>query len=197
MDTLSLVSKYLNGMEDLLDDEDSLEARKLTVGKSKEELGLFEALDHKSVIVKEGSHRVVVFKKAPPCAYSKPFTRFFLPCDVDCQGAWDAELDMADLFNYITEERFDQLVTGYANEGEPSVIFGRDFLVTSKSRVDFRIGEMRIDLTMLEDMKDIDVMLDALEEVVSPNSDLVKIGKACHNKNHKVNKLTPPPQNQN
>ncbi|GJZ21895.1 hypothetical protein Tco_0558934, partial [Tanacetum coccineum] len=54
-----LVSKYLNGMEDILDHRDSLDARKLMVGKSKEELELFEALDHKSVIVNEGSHRVV------------------------------------------------------------------------------------------------------------------------------------------
>ncbi|GKE21508.1 hypothetical protein Tco_1433020 [Tanacetum coccineum] len=103
-----MVSKYLNGMEVILDDGDSLEARKLTVEKSKEELELFEALDHKSVIVNEGSHRVVVFKKAPPRAYIKPFTRFSLPCDVYGQGAWDAELDMADSFNYITEES-DQL----------------------------------------------------------------------------------------
>ncbi|GJS08105.1 hypothetical protein Tco_0364901 [Tanacetum coccineum] len=192
----SFVSKYLNGMEDILDDGDSLEARKLTVGKSKEELELFEALDHKSVIINEGSHRVVVFKKAPPRVYSKPFTRFSLPCDVDGQGTWDAELDMADLSNYITKERFDQLgffrvdygkygrkmvrevrveihvfiflvdfvVIGYANKGEPSVIFGRDFLVTSKSRVDFGICEMSIDLTILEEMKDIDVMLDKLIE---------------------------------
>nr|GEV07704.1 hypothetical protein [Tanacetum cinerariifolium] len=151
-------------MEDNLDDGDSLKARKLTVGKSKEKLELYEALDHESVIVNEESHRVVVFKKAPPRAYSKPFTRFSLPCDVDGQGAWDANLDMADSFNYMTEERFDQLVIGYANEGEPSVIFGRDFLVTSKSRVDFGIGEMRIDLTMLEEMKDIDVMFDKLVE---------------------------------
>nr|GFB56503.1 hypothetical protein [Tanacetum cinerariifolium] len=67
------------------------------------------ALDHKSVIVSEGSHRVVVFKKAPPRTYSKPFTRFSLPYDVDSQGVWDAELDMADSSNYIMEERFDQL----------------------------------------------------------------------------------------
>ncbi|GKB73259.1 hypothetical protein Tco_0934671, partial [Tanacetum coccineum] len=192
----SFVSKYLNGMEDILDDGDSLEARKLTVGKSKEELELFEALDHKSVIINEGSHRVVMFKKAPPRVYSKPFTRFSLPCDVDGQGTWDAELDMADSSNYITKERFDQLgsvrvdygkygrkmirevrveihvftflvdfvVIGYANEGEPSIIFGRDFLVTSKSRVDFEIGKMSIDLTILEEMKGIDVMLDKLIE---------------------------------
>nr|GEU98840.1 hypothetical protein [Tanacetum cinerariifolium] len=44
----------------------------------------------------------------------------------------------------------DFVVIGYANEREPLVIFGRDFLVTSKSKVDFGVGEMRIDLTMLE-----------------------------------------------
>nr|GEW55370.1 hypothetical protein [Tanacetum cinerariifolium] len=54
----------------------------------------------------------------------------------------------------------DFLMIGYANEGEPSVLFRRDFLVTSKSRVDFGIGEMHIDLTMLEEMKEIDAMLD-------------------------------------
>ncbi|GJY47798.1 hypothetical protein Tco_0437754 [Tanacetum coccineum] len=200
MDTLSLVSKYLNGLEDYLDDGDSLEARKLTVGKT------------------------------PSRSYSKPFIRFSLPCDVDGQGAWDAELDMADSFHYITEERFDMLgfvrvdygnngrnmvkevrveihgftilvdfiVIGYANKGEPSVIFGRDFLVTSKSMVDFGISEMRIDLTMLEEMKYVDVMLDCLvesmEEVGSSNRELVKMGKASRNKNYNVNKLTPPPQ---
>ncbi|GJZ65841.1 hypothetical protein Tco_0622537 [Tanacetum coccineum] len=179
-------------MEDLLDDGDSLEAWKLTVGKSEEE--------------------------------------FSLPYDVDGQGAWDAELDMADSSNYMKEERFDQLgfvrvdygkyrrkmvkevcveihgfmflvdfvVIGYANEGEHSVIFGRDFLVTSESRVDFGIGEIDIDLTMFEEMKDIDVMLDVLvknsDKVGSSNGNLVKMGKASRNKNHNVNKLTPPPQ---
>nr|GEX47471.1 hypothetical protein [Tanacetum cinerariifolium] len=77
MDTLSLVSKYLSGMEDILHDGDYMESRKLTVEKK-----------------------------------------------------------------------------------EPSVLFRRDFLVTSKSRVDFGIGEMHIDLTMLEEMKEIDAMLD-------------------------------------
>ncbi|GJU25715.1 putative ribonuclease H-like domain-containing protein [Tanacetum coccineum] len=192
---------YLNGMEDILDNKNSLEARKLTVEKSKEELELFEALDHKSVIVNEGSHRVVVFKKAPPHTYSKPFTRFSLPCDVDGQdyGKYGRKMVKevcVEIHGFTFLDDF--VVIGYANEGEPSVIFGRDFLVTSKSRVDFGIGEMRIDLTMLEEMKDIDVMLDKLvenlEEVGSSNGDLVKMGKASHNKNHKVNKLTPPPQ---
>nr|GEW03132.1 hypothetical protein [Tanacetum cinerariifolium] len=180
IDTLSLVSKYLNGMEDILDDGDSMEARKLTVEKSKEELELFEALDHKSVIVNEWSHRVVRFKKVPPRdvelseSYSRPFIRFSLPCNVDGQGAWDAELDMADSLNYITKERFDQL-------GFVQVDYGKDFLVTSKSRGDFGIGEMRTDLTMLKEMKEIDAMLDALvenlEEVCSSNGNPSNV---CH-----------------
>nr|GEV70294.1 hypothetical protein [Tanacetum cinerariifolium] len=218
MDTLSLVSKYLNDLKEYLDDGDSLEARKLTIGKSKEELELFEASENKSVMIKEGKHRVVVFTKAPLRTYSKPFTRFSLPCDVDGQSAWDAEIDMADSFDYMTKERFDKLgfvrvdygkyerkmvkevrveihgftfivdfvVIGYANEGEPSVIFGRDFLVTSKSKVDFGIDEICIDLTMLEEEKAFDTMLESLvekvEEIGSSNGELVKMRKASRNK---------------
>ncbi|GJU54412.1 hypothetical protein Tco_1228126 [Tanacetum coccineum] len=191
---------YLNGMEDILDDGDSMEARKLTVEKSKEEIELFEALNHKSVIVNEGSHRVVVFKKAPPRAYTRQFIRFSFPCNVDGQdyGKYGRKM-VRDVRVEIHGFTFlvDFVVIGYANEGEPSVLFGRDFLVTSKSRVDFGIGEMRIDLTMLEEMKEIDAMLDALvenlEEVGSSNGDLLKIGKASSNKNHKVNILTVSP----
>nr|GEW21968.1 hypothetical protein [Tanacetum cinerariifolium] len=183
---------------DSLSSSERGDARKLTVEKSKEELELFDALEYKSVFIKEGSHMVVMFKKASSRAYRKPFIRFSLPCDVDGQGAWDVELDMADSFNYIKEEKFEKLgfvrvdnenyekkmvkevrveihgftffvdlvMIGFANEGEPLVIFGRDFLVTSKSSVDFGIGEMRINLTMLEEMKDIDVMLDCLVEIM-------------------------------
>nr|GEV25966.1 reverse transcriptase domain-containing protein [Tanacetum cinerariifolium] len=140
-----------------------------------------------------GGHMVFMLKKAPPRAYNKPFTRFSLPCDVDGQGAWDIKLDMAESFNYITKES-DRLCKRRGAFG----IFGRDFLVTSKSRVDFGIGEICIDLTMLEYMKDIDVMLDVLvenlEDVGSSNDDLVKMGNVSRNKNYNINKLTPPPQ---
>ncbi|GKB98790.1 putative ribonuclease H-like domain-containing protein, partial [Tanacetum coccineum] len=169
-------------MEDFLDDGDSLEARKLTVRKSKEELELFEALDHKSVIVNEGSHRVVVFKKVPPRAYSKPFIRFSLPCDVDGQGAWDAKLDMADSSNYITEERFDQLGFVRVEYGK----YGRKMV--KESRVDFGIGEMRIDLTMLEEMKDIDVMLDTL---VENSEEVEKVNEALDRKYKELEESKP------
>ncbi|GKG39386.1 retrovirus-related pol polyprotein from transposon TNT 1-94, partial [Tanacetum coccineum] len=121
---------------------------------------------------------------------------FSTPCNVDGQGACDAELDMADSHNYITNEMLGKLgfvrvnygdygrkmvkevrveihgfnflvdfvVIDYANEGEPSVVFGRDFLVTTKCKVDFVLGEMCIDLTMLEEERDIDDLLVSLVE---------------------------------
>ncbi|GJZ01419.1 hypothetical protein Tco_0519380 [Tanacetum coccineum] len=203
MDTLSKVSEYLNNLKDFLDDGDSLEAKKVKVEKSKKELKMFKALEHKSVVVESKKHRVVVFTKAPLCAFSKPFMRFSTPCGVDGQGAWDAESDMVNSHNYITEEMFDKLGFvrvdyGYANKGEPLVIFGRDFLVTTKSKVDFGMGEMRIDLIMLEEERDIDDLLvelvENMEEVGSSNRELVKMGKTSRMKGHNVNKLTPPPQ---
>ncbi|GJT21344.1 hypothetical protein Tco_0891281 [Tanacetum coccineum] len=91
----------------------------------------------------------------------------------------------------------DFVVIGYANEGEPSIFFGRDFLVTTKCKVDFGLGEMRIHLTMLEEERDIDALLvelvETMDEVGSTSGELVKMGKASLNKSHNVNKLTPPP----
>ncbi|GKB86375.1 hypothetical protein Tco_0958647 [Tanacetum coccineum] len=163
MDTLSKVSEYFNNLEDFLDDGDSSKARKIKVERSEKELEMFEALGQKSVVIETKKQRVVVFTKARPRAFSKPFMRFSMPCGVDGQGAWDAELDMADSRNYMTEEMFDKLGfvrAGYANEGEPLVFFGRDFLVTTKNKVDFGVGEMQIDLTMLEKERDIDALLE-------------------------------------
>nr|GEY39514.1 hypothetical protein [Tanacetum cinerariifolium] len=48
-------------------------------------------------------------KKAPHRAFSETFMRFSTPCDVDGQGTWDVELDMADSHNYMTEEMSDKL----------------------------------------------------------------------------------------
>ncbi|GJS97861.1 hypothetical protein Tco_0819031 [Tanacetum coccineum] len=54
-----------------------------------------------------------------------------------------------------------------------------------------------IDLTMLEEERDIDALLvelvENIEEVGSSNRELVKMVKASRNKGHNVNKLTPPP----
>ncbi|GJQ91952.1 hypothetical protein Tco_0003091 [Tanacetum coccineum] len=226
MDTLSDVSEYLNNLEAYLDDVDSSKTRKGRIEKSEEELEMFEALEHKSVLVESRKHKLVVFTKAPPRAFSEPFMRFSMPCGVDGQGARDTKLDLAYSHKYITDEmlgklcfarldygdyggrmvkevRFeihgfnffmDFVVIDYANKGEASVIFGRDILVSTKSTVDFGLGEMRIDLTMLKEDRNLDDMLASLvEEVVevgSTSGELVKMGKASRNKSHNVNKLT-------
>ncbi|GKA80683.1 DNA-directed DNA polymerase [Tanacetum coccineum] len=64
--------------------------------------------------------------------------------------------------------------------GDPSIMFGRDFLVTTKCTVDFGLGEMRVDLTILVEDRDIDTMLASLVEdmgeVGSASNELVKMG---------------------
>ncbi|GJY08617.1 hypothetical protein Tco_0375671 [Tanacetum coccineum] len=120
MDTLSMVSKYLNDLEEYLDDGDSMEAKKITVKKSEKELEMFEALGHKTI--HEGLH-------ALRCRWPRS-----LGCGVGHGGFSRAFGD-----------------------------FGRDFLVTSKTKVDFGSGEMRIDLTMLEEEREMNALLLGLE----------------------------------
>ncbi|GKB99355.1 reverse transcriptase domain-containing protein, partial [Tanacetum coccineum] len=170
MDTLSEVSEYLNNLEAYLDDRDSSETKMGRIEKSEEELEMFEALEHKNG-----------------------------------QEAWDAELDLAYSHNYIMDEMLGKLGfvrLDYGNYGRRMVkevrveIHGFNFLV------DFMVidyankGEMRIDITMLEDDMNIDTMLASLvEDVVkvrSTSDELVKMGKANRNKSYNVNKLTPP-----
>ncbi|GKE44085.1 hypothetical protein Tco_1471369, partial [Tanacetum coccineum] len=159
MDTLSLVSEYLKDLKECMDDGDSKVAK---------EAKLFDALEHKSVVIEVDNKKIVIFTKAPLRAFGEPFMRYSIPCKVDGQGAWDAELDLADSENYVTKEvlgnmgfvrvnfcdygrkmvndvnveihgvkfKADFVVLDYVNEGEPSIMFGRDFLVTTKSQVD-------------------------------------------------------------
>nr|GEV95065.1 hypothetical protein [Tanacetum cinerariifolium] len=103
MDNLSEVSEYLNNLEAYLDDGDSSKTRMCRIEKS------FEALEHKSVVVELGKHKVVVFTKAPSRDYSKPFMTFTTPCGVDGQEAWDAELDFTYSHNYIINEMLGKL----------------------------------------------------------------------------------------
>ncbi|GJR27718.1 hypothetical protein Tco_1103950 [Tanacetum coccineum] len=203
MDTLSDVSEYLNNLEAYLDDGNSSETKMDKIEKSEEELEMFEALERKSIVVESKKHRVVVFTKAPSRAYSKEVMRYFTPSNVDGQGF--VRVDYGDYGRRMVKEVcidihgfiffVDFVVINYANEGETSVLFGRDFLVTSKCKVDFGLGEMRIDLTILEEEMDIDDLLMSLvkdmDEVGCASSELVKMGKATQNKSLNVNKLTP------
>ncbi|GJY28733.1 hypothetical protein Tco_0404500 [Tanacetum coccineum] len=213
MGTLSLVLKYLKDLEECMDDGDSRVAK---------EAKLFDALEHKSVVIEVDNQKIVIFTKAPLRAFGEPFMKYYLPCKVDGQGAWDAKLDLADSANYVTEKvlenmgfvhvspsdygrkmvndvnmeihrvkfKADFVVLDYVNKGEPSILFGRDFLATTKSQVDFGLREIRMNLTMFEEGIDV---IDLLEEVGSSSEEVVKMGKANRNKGYNINKLTPPP----
>ncbi|GJW29241.1 hypothetical protein Tco_0046116 [Tanacetum coccineum] len=157
------------------------------------EMKLFDALEHKSVVI-----------------------------EVDGKGAWDAELDLTDLANYVTKKVLDSMgfvhvsisdysrkmvndvnveihrvkfkadfvVLDYANEGEHSIMFGRDFLTTTKRQVNFGLGKIKMNLTMFEEVNSV---IDLLEEIRSTSEEVVKMGKANRNKGYNINKLTPPP----
>ncbi|GJX05598.1 hypothetical protein Tco_0191514, partial [Tanacetum coccineum] len=84
----------------------------------------------------------------------------------------------------------DFVVLDYVNDGEPSIMFGRDFLVTTKSQVDFGLGEIRMNLTTFKEGIEV---IDLMEEVGSSSEEVVKIGKANRNKGYNINKLTPLP----
>ncbi|GKC58520.1 hypothetical protein Tco_1086118 [Tanacetum coccineum] len=95
MGTLSLVSEYLKDLEECMDDGDSRVAK---------EAKLFDALEHKSVVIKVDNQKIPIFTKAPLWAFDEPFTRYYLPCKVDGQGSWDADLDLSDSAKYVTKK---------------------------------------------------------------------------------------------
>nr|GEV78018.1 hypothetical protein [Tanacetum cinerariifolium] len=211
MDTLSLVSEYLKDLEECIDDGDS---------KIAKESKLFDALEYKSVVIEVDNQKIAIFTKAPLRAFGEPFMRYSIPCKVDGKRAWDAELDLADSANYVTEEvlenmdfvyinfsnygrkivndvnveihgvkfKADFVVLDYVNEEEPSIVFGRDFLVTTKSQINFGLGEIRINLTKFKEGIEV---INLTEEVGSSNGEVVKMGKANRNKSYNINKLTP------
>ncbi|GJZ48669.1 hypothetical protein Tco_0602501, partial [Tanacetum coccineum] len=82
----------------------------------------------------------------------------------------DAELDFADSANYVTEKVLDSMgfvhadfvVLDYANEGEPSIMFGRKFLATTKSQVDFGLGKIKMNLTMFEEVNSVVDLLEGI-----------------------------------
>ncbi|GJR11781.1 ribonuclease H-like domain-containing protein [Tanacetum coccineum] len=175
MGTLSLFLEYLKDLKECMDDGDSRVAK---------EEKLFNALEHKSVMIEVDNLKIAIFTKAPLRAFGEPFMRYSLPCKVNGQGAYD----LADSANYVTEKVLENM--NYVNEGEPSILFGRNFLVTTKIQVDFGLGEIRMNLTKFKESIDV---IDLLEEVGSSRKEVVKTRKANRNKGYNINKLTPSP----
>ncbi|GJV13096.1 hypothetical protein Tco_1354637 [Tanacetum coccineum] len=64
MGTLSLVLEYLKDLEECMDDGDSRVAK---------EAKLFDALEHKSVVIEVDNKKIVIFTKVPLRAFGEPF----------------------------------------------------------------------------------------------------------------------------
>ncbi|GJV96098.1 hypothetical protein Tco_1547675 [Tanacetum coccineum] len=147
MDILSKVSEYLNELENMLDDGDSTMKMEELIEVGKAELEKVDAMDTlvtKEVATEKMKREVVVFTKAPPREYYEPFMRKMVrDVRVEIHG-FDFHVDF--------------VVLEYGDEGEPSVMFGRNFLVATKSQVDFGLGEMQIDIMMLKEDRDVDIV---------------------------------------
>ncbi|GJW59368.1 DNA-directed DNA polymerase, partial [Tanacetum coccineum] len=186
IDTLSEVLKYLNELKNMLDDGDSaMKVEELVkVGTKLEKVDDMHTIVFKEKVLEEVKHEVVVFIKAPCREYCEPVMRFSTPCGVEeeiLNTLGFIRLDYGDYGRKMIKDvrveihgydfHMDFVVVDYVNEGEPSIVFGRNFLVAIKSQVDFRLGEMLIDITMLKEDKDVDILLANLVE------DMVEDGK--------------------
>ncbi|GJZ56886.1 hypothetical protein Tco_0612380 [Tanacetum coccineum] len=160
MDTLGLVSEYLKNLEECMDDGDSWVAK---------EMKLFDALEHKSVVIEVGNQKFAIFTKASLRAFDS--ANYITEKVLDSMGFVHVSISdygrkmVNDVNVEINGVKFkaDFVVLDYANEGEPSIMFGRDFLGTTKSQVDFGLGEIKMNLTMFEE---VNCVVDLLEEIL-------------------------------
>ncbi|GJX75251.1 hypothetical protein Tco_0313846, partial [Tanacetum coccineum] len=95
----------------------------------------------------------------------------------------------------------DLVVDEYEGTKEPSVVFGMDFLLATKFTLNFRIGEMKINIGELQDDKDVDWLLKQMIKECGDEGvgtwEMTKMGKASllknKNKDSKEQNLPPPP----
>nr|GEV11062.1 RNA-directed DNA polymerase, eukaryota, reverse transcriptase zinc-binding domain protein [Tanacetum cinerariifolium] len=98
--------------------------------------------------------QVITFTQAKPREYYEPQMSYSTPCGVEGIGAWDAECNIGQHNSHMTIVLFEKLGTE-----EPSVVFGRDFLLVTKPTLGFGLGERQINIGELEDDKDVDWLL--------------------------------------
>ncbi|GJQ90873.1 hypothetical protein Tco_0002012 [Tanacetum coccineum] len=153
-------------LEECMDDGDSRVAK---------EAKLFDALEHKSVVIED-----VELDLADSVNYvtEKVLENMgFVHASLSNYGR--KMVNDVNMEIHGVKFKADFVVLDYVNEGEPSILFGRDFLATTKSQVDFELGEIRMNLTKFKEGID---MIDLLEEVGSSSEEVVKMGKANRNK---------------
>ncbi|GJV33232.1 hypothetical protein Tco_1393632 [Tanacetum coccineum] len=54
----------------------------------------------------------------------------------------------------------DLVIDEYKGTMEPSIVYGRDFLITTKFTMNFGLGEMQINIGELQDDRDVDLLLE-------------------------------------
>ncbi|GJX46383.1 hypothetical protein Tco_0271573 [Tanacetum coccineum] len=179
MESLSEVSAYLNELESMLDDEISTMMVEELVEVEKE-----AKVDDVMDIVVDTMENAKV----------KQEIMLYVRLDYGEYGRKVVKDIQVGVNGYDVEADF--VVVDYVNEVKPSIMFGRSFLMTRKSQVDFGLGEMKINIAMLRENKDVDALLENLlknmVEVNDASGEQVKIKKANRLKNYRVNKLTPP-----
>ncbi|GJT61018.1 hypothetical protein Tco_1004551 [Tanacetum coccineum] len=119
--------------------------------------------------------------------------RYSLPCKVDGQGAWDAELDLEDSTNYVTEKVLDSIGFVHVSLSD----YGRKMV--NDVNVEIHRVKFKTDFVVLDYANEgepsiiVNNVIDLLEEIGSSSEEVDKMGKANRNKRYKINKLTPPP----
>ncbi|GJR36902.1 hypothetical protein Tco_1212586 [Tanacetum coccineum] len=103
MGTLSLVSEYLKDLEECMDDGDSKVAK---------DAKLFDALEHKSVVIEVDNQQIAIFTKAPLQAFGEPFMSNY---GINMVNDVDVEI-------HRVKFKANFVVLDYVNEGEPSKI---------------------------------------------------------------------------
>ncbi|GJZ32197.1 putative reverse transcriptase domain-containing protein [Tanacetum coccineum] len=179
MDTLSLVSEYLKDLEECMDDGDSKVAK---------EAKLFDAFEHK-INGKEAWDAELDLADSENYVTKEVLGNMGFVCVNFCDYGRKMVNDV-NVEIHGVKFKADFVVLDYVNDGEPSIMFGRDFLVTTKSQVDFGLGEIRKNLTKFKEGIEV---IDLTEEVGSSSEEVVKMRKANRNKGYNINKLTPPP----
>nr|GEX00842.1 hypothetical protein [Tanacetum cinerariifolium] len=145
---------------------------------------------------------IVVFTKAPYREYCEPLMRFSTPCELEGNKAMDAELNMAYLDNYMSEDLLNDLGYVRLDYGEYGRKMVKDIRIGSNGydvEDDFVVvdyEEIKINVTMLKENKNVDALLEDLVknivEVKDASGEQVKMEKANRLKNYNVNKLTAP-----
>ncbi|GKB51761.1 retrovirus-related pol polyprotein from transposon TNT 1-94 [Tanacetum coccineum] len=144
---------YLLDLKECMDDGDSRVAM---------EAKLFDALEHKSVVIEDAELDLTDSENyvTKEVLENMGFEHVSLS-DYGRKMVNDVNVEI-----HGVKFKADLVVLDYVNEGEPTILFGRDFLAITKSQVNFGLGEIRMNLTKFkEGIGVINLLEERLEEI--------------------------------